>query len=156
MKEGYFDILYAIAIFIAGIFVSIKGLNEYRLDEDFRKYGVETEAKFEGLERIKNQKGTSFNFYPIYSYIASDGIKRKHIAFEHGETSESDKKALVLIKVNVTFLPNKPESARIDKWIEPYQRYFFLAFGLFMTLASTSILMRGLKKAFPSEPQVIK
>lgn len=130
-----FNIIFGIAVFSLGLMMIDKGWDYYKLDKEFRASGIKTTATFVGYkyhekEFFRDRSGD----LPVLSYTPSNGLSYEHLGRDHGVVSDKDKKTLPNQKIIITYLPTKPELARVDNWQYPNKQYALLVFGIFFSV----------------------
>jgi|GEM_PF-5651479 len=130
-----FNFIFGIAVFFLGLVMIDKGWNYYNLDKEFRVSGIKTTATFVGYKyHEKEFSRDRSGDLPVLSYTASNGLSYEHLGRDYGVVSEKDKKTLPNQKIIITYLPTKPEFARVDNWQYPNKQYALLAFGIFFSV----------------------
>lgn len=92
------------------------GINEREYTAQFKSIGVKTQATLIGYRYLKSMHRQPNGDRPVFSYTSKDGIKRTYIASEYGLATNLKKQVLSTQQITITYLPNKPEIARVEKW----------------------------------------
>ena len=130
-----FHFIFGIAVFSLGLSMFDKGWDYYNLDKEFKSNGIKTTATFVGYryhekEFSRDRSGD----LPVLSYSASNGVRYEHLGRDHGVVSEKDRKTLPNQRIIMTYLPSKPNLARVDNWQYPNRQYVLLIFGVFFSV----------------------
>jgi len=130
-----FNLIFGIAAFFLGLVMIDKGWGYYNLDKEFRVSGIKTTATFVGYKyHEKEFHRDRSGDLPVLSYAASNGLSYEHLGRDYGVVSDKDKKILPNQKIIITYLPTKPELARVDNWQYPNKQYALLVFGIFFSV----------------------
>ena len=133
--EPVFNFIFGIAVFSLGISMIDKGWDYYKLDKEFKASGIKTTATFIGYKyHEKEFSRDRSGDLPVLSYTASNGLSYEHLGRDYGVVSDKDKKTLPNQKIIITYLPTKPDLARIDNWQYPNKEYAILIFGIFFSV----------------------
>jgi hypothetical protein len=133
--QKVFNFIIGIVVFFLGLAMIDKGWDYYNLDKEFRVSGIKTTATFAGYkyhEKVTS-RGKSGDL-PLLTYTASNGVRYEHLGRDYGVVSDKDKKILPNQKIIITYLPTKPELARVDNWQYPNKQYVLLIFGIFFSV----------------------
>jgi len=133
--QPVFNFMFGIAVFFLGLVMIEKGWDYYNLDKEFKVSGIKTTATFVGYkyhekEFFRDKSGD----LPALSYTASNGLRYEHLGRDYGVVSDKDRKTLPNQKIIITYLPTKPELARVDNWQYPIKQYALLIFGIFFSV----------------------
>ena len=127
-----FNFIFGIAVFSLGLVMIDKGWGYYKLDKEFKASGIKTTATLIGYKYHKKEfSRDSSGDLPVLSYTASNDVSYEHTGRDYGVVSDKDKKTLPNQKIIITYLPTKPELAKVDNWQYPNKQYALLIFGVF-------------------------
>jgi len=134
--EPIFNFIFGITVFFLGISMIVKGWDYYKLDKEFIASGVKTTATFIGYRyKEKEYSNDSQGDLAVFSYTDSNGVRYEHLGRDHGVVSDKEKKTLPHQKIIITYLPTKPDLARVDNWQYPNKEYVILIFGFFFSIS---------------------
>jgi hypothetical protein len=86
-------------------------------DVRFQKEGITVPAELAGYKYLYGKQSGD---RPMLRYIDHYGISHEYLATEYGVAGQYAKKTLPLKKIEITYLRNQPDEARVEKWRANY------------------------------------
>ena len=125
------------------------GWQARQLDQRFAHEGLVVPAELAGYQYVKLYgRGAHSGGRPVLRYVAYDHVARLHVAQEYGAVGEYGRRTLPMRKIEITYLPEDPNMARVRDWYSSSAYVniviggFICAFALFCLIGAWKIILR--------------
>ena len=138
----------SIVIFTLGYICVNMGLSERETTFQFKNYGVRVPATLIGYRYFEKQGRRPAGDRPVFSYVSNDGTQHTYVASDYGVATNLKKKVLSTQKLIITYLPDNPDYARIEKWNRGSSGILYITLGTLMCIGAFGFIYEGMRIPF--------